>query len=350
MTAKSAEHAARLLVIGLVAGLALAIIAARWIPSQQTLEIHGRIAEAGGWTPGNLTANVGEPLHLRLTSDDVMHGFAVGQRDWPAVDVLPGKTTEVTLAFERPGTYTFYCTRWCGLNHWRMRGTIEVRGPAEDRLQTATESATTVPPLYTTLGIDIDAPHPAAVVPGRKPSAVHGARLGTTIPPSYLTLDDYRSHSPAEIWQALRLETRHYSPRSETEREGASLLTDDDVWDLVAFVWQSNTTPEALTEGKALFAANCAACHGETGAGDGVMAAALSQPAHPEMGRGTKTPANFTDAASMLGASPALLQGKIIRGGMGTGMPYWGPIFTEAQTWALVDYLWTFQFETEYEP
>jgi hypothetical protein len=40
----------------------------------------------------------------------------------------------------------------------------------------------------------------------------------------------------------------------------------------------------------------------------------------------------------MLGASPALLQGKIIRGGMGTGMPYWGPIFTEAQTWALVDY------------
>jgi len=26
----------------------------------------------------------------------------------------------------------------------------------------------------------------------------------------------------------------------------------------------------------------------------------------------------------MLGASPALLHGKIVRGGMGTGMPYWG--------------------------
>jgi len=47
----------------------------------------------------------------------------------------------------------------------------------------------------------------------------------------------------------------------------------------------------------------------------------------------------------MLTASPALLQGKIIRGGMGTGMPSWGLIYTEEQTWNLVDYLWTFQFQ-----
>jgi mono/diheme cytochrome c family protein len=126
--------------------------------------------------------------------------------------------------------------------------------------------------------------------------------------------------------------------------------TDAEVWDLVAFVWQSNTSPEALAEGKALYASNCAACHGETGAGDGVMVAALGQQSYAETGGDTKAPVAFTDATSMLGASPALLQGKIIRGGMGTGMPYWGPIFTEAQTWALVDYLWTFQFETEYAP
>jgi mono/diheme cytochrome c family protein len=30
---------------------------------------------------------------------------------------------------------------------------------------------------------------------------------------------------------------------------------------------------------------------------------------------------------------------------MGTGMPYWGPIFTDAQVWSLVAYLWTFQFD-----
>jgi mono/diheme cytochrome c family protein len=47
----------------------------------------------------------------------------------------------------------------------------------------------------------------------------------------------------------------------------------------------------------------------------------------------------------MLGASPALLQGKILRGGMGTGMPMWGSIFTEEQIWDLIAYIYSFQFE-----
>ncbi len=67
-------------------------------------------------------------------------------------------------------------------------------------------------------------------------------------------------------------------------------------------------------------------------------------------GEMTTRPADFTDPATMLSASPARLQGKILRGGMGTGMPYWGPIFTEDQTWDLVDYLWAFQFDLEDKP
>jgi hypothetical protein len=62
-------------------------------------------------------------------------------------------------------------------------------------------------------------------------------------------------------------------------------------------------------------------------------------------GHETVAPIDFTDAKNMLGASDAILKGKIIRGGMGTGMPYWGPIFTAEQIQALVDYLWTFQFD-----
>ncbi len=60
-----------------------------------------------------------------------------------------------------------------------------------------------------------------------------------------------------------------------------------------------------------------------------------------------RTPVDFTDPTQMLGASPALLQGKILRGGMGTGMPMWGSIFTEGQIWDLVAYLYSFQFEYE---
>src|SRR6266511_1311866 len=111
--------------------ITVAIVAAVGTPLyfwQRTSIIHARMAENGGWRPDVLQAEAGKPLHLSLTSDDVVHGFAVGQMDMQAVDVMPGKVTEVTLNFDKPGIYTFFCTHWCGVNHWRMRGTIEVSG------------------------------------------------------------------------------------------------------------------------------------------------------------------------------------------------------------------------------
>ncbi len=113
--------------------------------------------------------------------------------------------------------------------------------------------------------------------------------------------------------------------------------------------------PEQVQSGEQLFTANCAACHGESGAGNGVYAnqlAAGSESSNENQATGehTQRPSNFTDPLSMLSASSAHLQGKILRGGMGTGMPSWGAIFTEDQTWALVAYLWSFQFESEVHP
>lgn len=88
--------------------------------------VHARVAEQGGWKPAILKAEVGKPLHLRVTSDDVVHGFAIVEMDAPGVTIFPGKITDITLIFDKPGRYTFYCTRWCGLGHWRMEGVIEV--------------------------------------------------------------------------------------------------------------------------------------------------------------------------------------------------------------------------------
>ncbi|MDP2993940.1 MAG: c-type cytochrome, partial [Anaerolineales bacterium] len=227
--------------------------------------------------------------------------------------------TEVTLTFDKPGTYTYYCTRWCGPNHWRMRGTIEVTGDDFASPQPGT------PPLYMMLNLDIDATHPASVTPIGFPDAQRGATFSTLLPVNYMSLDYYRSHSPAQVVQELRADPALAS------------LSNSDLWDLVAYIWQTNTTPEGLAEGQRLYAQNCAACHGETGRGNGVFSADI----HALAG---KYPANFSDPATMLGAGPALLQGKILRGGMGTGMPSWGPIFTDQQTWDLVSYLYTFQF------
>jgi mono/diheme cytochrome c family protein len=124
--------------------------------------------------------------------------------------------------------------------------------------------------------------------------------------------------------------------------------------DVVAYFWQSNTTPETLANGKQLYAQNCAACHGENGAGDGVFADELAQTGEASMqtmegamNMVMQVPVDFTDPRRMLGASPALLQGKILRGGMGTGMPMWGSIFTEEQIWDLIAYIYSFQFEYE---
>jgi cytochrome c oxidase subunit 2 len=293
-----------------------------------TIELRARMPEAGGWSPANLTATVGQPLRLRLISDDVVHGFVVGQSDWPPAEIRPGEVTEVTLLFDHPGTYTFYCDRWCGPNHWRMRGTIEVSAAPQP-------AAATMPvtrPLFVTLGIDLDAPHPADVIPEQKPSAARGAALGIAILNQYLRRDYYRVHSPVALWHALR---------TEKVTQG---LTDQQVWDIVALVWRSNAAPEVLQADWKGYAQNCAACHGEAGQGNGVLAPTPA-PMAIDMGAGSKKPVDFTDMRQMLGASPALLQGKLIRGGMGTGMPSWGAIFTEAQSWAYVDYLWTFQFE-----
>ncbi|MEW6094873.1 MAG: c-type cytochrome [Chloroflexota bacterium] len=316
---RRSEMLSRLLVI-LGAALVLTVpLAVRFLAARGVVEIHGRMAESGGWSPAFIQAQAGVPLQLRLTSDDVLHGFAIGQSEIPEVDVHPGKMTELTLTFDEPGTYTFYCTRWCGVNHWRMRGTIQVTGDAPSDPQPVS------PPLYVTLGLDIDAPHPAPVTPAERPSAARGAALASWLPSAYLTTDYYRSHSPAQVYLDLRAD-----PASAS-------LNDSDLWDLVAYIWQANTTPDGLAEGQRLYARNCAACHGETGGGDGVFAASL------EAQTGF-FPADFSDPAAMLGASPALLQGKILRGGMGTGMPYWGPIFGNETIWGIIVYLYTFQF------
>jgi hypothetical protein len=333
------ERSALFLVTGLVAGLFLTGVIAGWLAPRllrpQPIEMHGRVPENGGWLPSNLSAKVGQPLLLRLTSDDMMHGFALGQSDLPAVDVRPGEWSEVMLNFDHPGTYTFYCTRWCGPNHWRMRGTIDVSGPSGSQV---TQPVSQTAPLYVSLGLDIDASRHAAVVPGRKPSAAWGASPDVNLPPDYLEPSFSHTHSPEEVWMRLRGE-----PLSQG-------LRDDQVWDLVAFVWRHGTTPASLAQGKTLYSENCATCHGEGGAGDGVMSASVKKEFPSMDGKMQSGPSNFTDASQMLAANSAVLQGKILRGGMGTGMPYWGPIFTDQQIWALVDYLWTFQFDLENKP
>ncbi len=324
------EFLARTIVIVFI--LAALFIPLNTLANNDRMEIHARSAQMGGWRPDIIRAGVNQPLQLRLTSDDVVHGFGIGLTDFESVEIQPGKWTEVNLSFDEPGVYTYYCTRWCGIDHWRMRGTIEVGDPS-----LAAQVRTS--PLYVTLGLDIDAPHLSPVLPDKVPVATEGERLLASRFESltnqmdfsvFQSTDYYRSHSPHQLFEDLR----------QTQ------LMDAQRWVIVAAIWKSNATPGQIAEGRQLFSENCAACHGQSGAGDGVFADELAgQEIHDQTGlHGFKQPANLHDPGSILGASPALLQGKILRGGMGTGMPMWGAILTESQIWNLIAYIYSLQF------
>ncbi len=280
----------------------------------QTIDLEAHLPEEGGWTPEVLRIKAGEPVRLRLHSVDVVHSFAIGRTKIGPVDVVPGKVTELEFTIDEPGTYTFFCTRWCSTNHWRMRGTLEVVG--EDG---ALPVSSLEPAPYLALGIDLDQghQHPADAhglpVPGARPSAGGGAALGLPAPAVGL------ADTPSGLYEAL----------SATYPE----LSAAELWDLIAYAWSQARGGDQLALGQELYQRDCAACHGADGRGDGVMARDLSE-----------EPLNWQDPVTLMGSSDAELHGKIVRGGMGTGMPGWGDLYTDEEVWAVVAFLRSFSF------
>ena len=189
-------------------------------------------------------------------------------------------------------------------------------------------------PLFERLGIDIDAMrHVAPALPKEEPSVGRGAAIAARQPGAEQLgiQESRRAVSPADEFARLR-----------NAPENAA-LTDAEVWDIVAWAWLKDVSPDTLTRAQTLYSRDCAACHGETGKGDGVAGKDLPGMAKmdPAMRRG---PADFTDSGQMLSGPDALLQGKILRGGMGTGMPEFGSLYTDEELWAMVSYLRTFLF------
>lgn len=295
------------------------------------LLVHASVPENGGWVPGTIYAETGVPLTLKFTSEDVVHGFAIGQIDHPEIEIIPGEISQTTITFSEPGRYVYYCTRWCSPNHWRMRGTIIVEGQSQPQERT-------MAPLYVVMGVDIDQERSSEKIPLKIPSANDGRIImaeieGSKLEP-YQTIDYLRSNSPAGVWQSLR------------EESFTGELNDQDLWNLIAALWRSSTTVENIDAGGQLFSQNCAACHGPNGDGGGIFAGQYTSgdlETNASLAN-LASPADFTHSEQMLASNSVVLQGKIIRGGMGTGMPNFGPIFNEEQIWSLVDYIWTFQF------
>lgn len=290
----------------------------------RVIDLVASAPDRGGWMPDAIRVDMGERVRLRISSTDVVHGFQIPALGIQVDEILPGHVQEVEFLATQVGRFPFACTRWCSLDHWRMRGVIEVVDPAQPNMPPPTFA----PPLYQQLGIDIDALHPAQNIPIQRPSAARGAKLNLHIS------IDFRTQSPDEVFAKLR---------SDSAFRAYDNLQ---LWDAIAYAYARTIGSDRLTGGAQHYARDCAACHGERGDGTGIAGKNLPglTAMHPEMARG---PANFTDASQMLGASDALLQGKILRGGMGTGMPEWGSLYSEQELEDLVAFLRSFTFDIE---
>jgi len=106
---------------GLVAALGGAAMAARQQPSQ----IVDISAERFSFTPSEFKVKAGQPVEIRLRSDDTDHGFRILDTNINVIVPKRGKGA-VTVTFEppRPGRYVFECSKLCGAGHSFMRGTL----------------------------------------------------------------------------------------------------------------------------------------------------------------------------------------------------------------------------------
>jgi cytochrome c oxidase subunit 2 len=82
-------------------------------------------AKRFAFTPNLITLKKGETVTLRLTSEDVTHGFFMKALKLDEL-IVPGQPTEVTLTPQQEGRFTTICDHFCGAGHGNMSMTIVV--------------------------------------------------------------------------------------------------------------------------------------------------------------------------------------------------------------------------------
>ncbi len=148
----------------------------------------------------------------------------------------------------------------------------------------------------------------------------HGADGTGSVPGSrnFRDLDYMRGEKPADFYIAVT-EGRGDMPAYQ------ELLSSDERWDVVFYVWRLSTDQTILDEGLKLYEANCASCHGEDGSGELLGSA------------------DFTDLRQMDNLAPRDLYLTVTQGR--GSMPAWQSLLSQDERWAAIDYLRTFSYD-----
>jgi cytochrome c oxidase subunit 2 len=80
------------------------------VGNRRTIEVHVR---RFAYEPGIITVQRGDTVVIKLVSDDVAHGFYLFDYGLNAY-VDPGETRIIGFVADKPGRFSFRCSRTCG--------------------------------------------------------------------------------------------------------------------------------------------------------------------------------------------------------------------------------------------
>ncbi len=109
-----------------VCGIALATVAPKGnlarADNPKVIEITAKKFE---FTPSEITLKKGEPVILRLSSSDRVHGF-MSKPLKIDTDIPSDTTKDVAVTPDAAGNYTVICDHYCGTGHGNMKMKVTV--------------------------------------------------------------------------------------------------------------------------------------------------------------------------------------------------------------------------------
>ena len=95
------------------------------IPPAPQVKEFSLTAKQWEFSPSTITVKKGDHVKLTIKSMDVTHGFNLPDFNVNA-NLEPNKETVVEFTADKSGTFTFFCSVFCGSGHSSMKGTLVV--------------------------------------------------------------------------------------------------------------------------------------------------------------------------------------------------------------------------------
>ncbi len=93
---------------------------------KEELTLVGHTPLNGNWSQREIRVRLGDKVRIRLTSEDVTHGFLIPDFGINAGPISPGKFKMVEFTADQRGEFKFYCNVVCSHQHGGMTGKIIV--------------------------------------------------------------------------------------------------------------------------------------------------------------------------------------------------------------------------------